>query len=166
MTLNMTESIVKTLKEHDDDISKIKSGYVPLQSRVLVYVASPYTKGNQTDNVRRSLMVGKWMREPIWKISAKVVPKIEVYLPLLSHFDELLNPRPYEDWLTMCLDFIIPRCDVLMRINGPSEGSDREVARAKQLFKPTFVMAENSVMTDQEFAFYVKKEILKQYENG
>ncbi|HNE37355.1 MAG TPA: DUF4406 domain-containing protein [Microthrixaceae bacterium] len=53
-------------------------------------------------------------------------------LPQLSVLAEMVQHRPYEEW--MAYDFeVIARCDALVRLPGESEGADREVRHAREL---------------------------------
>ncbi|RLC39266.1 hypothetical protein DRH27_00010 [Candidatus Falkowbacteria bacterium] len=84
-----------------------------------VYVASPYTIGNQAENVRAQIDAGDKL------MTAGFCP----ILPLLTHFQHLIYPRPYEDWMKH--DFhLITLCDYLLRLPGESLGADREVKYA------------------------------------
>lgn len=91
---------------------------------MIIYIAGPYSSGPD-ENTRRAILVGHDVMD------AGHVP----YVPHLSHFMELVRPRPYEDWMSMDLQ-IIPRCDCLIRLSGESSGSDREVALAIELHLP------------------------------
>lgn len=86
-----------------------------------VYIASPYTKGDVAINVRK-------------QINAFTILFNEGYIPfapLLSHFIHLVNPQAYDDWLEW--DFAwLDTCDIVWRLEGDSEGADKEVARAKE----------------------------------
>jgi hypothetical protein len=85
----------------------------------LIYISSPYSFGSQADNVRVQLEAGHRI------LDMGHVPSV----PLLNHYLQIHRPRKPEDWLAM--DFaIIPRCDVLLRLPGESEGADKEVAHA------------------------------------
>jgi hypothetical protein len=86
---------------------------------VVVYIASPYTIGDVALNVRRQLETADRL------ISLGYCP----VAPLLTHFQHLSFPRPYEDWMRIDLE-MIRRCDVLLRLEGESPGADREVAHA------------------------------------
>lgn len=56
------------------------------------------------------------------------------YVPHLSHFQDMMFRRDYEEW--MALDFAwIERCDALVRLSGASHGADREVVYAQDLGK-------------------------------
>lgn len=103
-----------------------------------VYIASPYTKGDPALNTRfQCKMFDKLLKE------GAIYPVV----PLWSHFQHLLFPRSYEDW--MRYDFeTIERCDACLRLDAElpefkycikeSFGADREVKRFKELGKPVF----------------------------
>ena len=86
----------------------------------IVYVASPYTEGDQFVNVRNSVLVGMQLR------GLGLLPK----LPLLWAFWHFIKPETYNFWHEMCLDWI-PHCHAVLRLPGESEGADSEVAEAK-----------------------------------
>jgi hypothetical protein len=92
-----------------------------------IYIASPYTKGDVAINVRESLSMADTL------ISDGFIP----FTPLTSHFQHMLFPRPYEDWLTLDLEWI-SKCDALLRLPGESSGADREVEHARSLGIPVF----------------------------
>src|SRR5262245_34840547 len=74
----------------------------------LVYVASPYTKGDQAINVNyQCRMFDAMMNDGI------VIPIV----PLWSHFQHTICPRHYQDWIDYDLA-IISRCDALIRLNA------------------------------------------------
>lgn len=101
------------------------------QTKIKVYIASPYTKGNQAVNVRRQIdMVDLLMNNGF-------VP----YAPLYSHFQHLVHPRPYQDWIDIDL-FWVEDCDCLLRLDGESNGADIEVTHAKENGKPVFYSTE------------------------
>ena len=87
---------------------------------MLIYIAGPYTA------------------DPEGCVAYAIAALHEVmdaghnaYAPHLSHFAEMQQSRPYEDWMRMCLD-MVPRCDMLWRLPGHSPGADREVALAEE----------------------------------
>lgn len=102
-----------------------------------VYIASPYTKGDQAINVRFQMRM--------WEIllDLGVVP----IAPLWSHFQHLHAPRPYQDWIDYDNE-IIPRCDACLRLDvedfkvgykqSESTGADAEVKLFESLGKPVF----------------------------
>lgn len=92
-----------------------------------IYIASPYTLGDPAVNVKRQIDTADEL------ITAGFAP----FTPLLSHFQHMIHPRPYEDWTK--LDFKwVEVCDCLLRLEGESKGADAEVALALELGKPVF----------------------------
>ena len=93
----------------------------------VVFITSPYTLGDVAVNVRNQLdTADKLMNLGICPI-----------VPLLSHFQHLHRPRPYEHWME--IDFEkIRRSDALLRLPGESKGSEREIKFAKEIEKPVF----------------------------
>jgi len=92
---------------------------------VVVYIASPYAKGDQATNVKRQIDTAHILMDKGFCPIA----------PLLSHFLQMARPRGEEEW--MQIDFeIVRRVDVLLRLPGDSSGADREVALAKELGIP------------------------------
>ena len=118
----------------------------------LVYIASPYTKGDPAMNVRSQMdLFDKLLTDGV------VAP----YAPLWSHFQHIHKPRPYDDWLNYDLEVIIPLCNALLRVPAvvrdrpgmfyvqrESKGADREVERAQELGIKTF----NDILVLYEWA--------------
>jgi hypothetical protein len=106
--------------------------------RPVVYVASPYTQGDPGVNTHSQLaMFDELMNDGyVWPV-----------VPLWSHFQHLVFPRQYQDWIDYDLA-MIPRYDACLRIHAhnqrlgycveESSGADGEVARFKELGKPVF----------------------------
>lgn len=92
-----------------------------------VYLASPYTQGNTSINVRRSMDAANQLMD------LGFAP----YCPLLNHFLHELRPRSYDEWIAQD-DIWIPSCHALLRLPGESKGADREVELAKELGIPVF----------------------------
>ncbi len=88
----------------------------------LVYIASPYTKGDAVLNIRRSIHFAEQIRE------LGYVPEC----PLLSHLWHMISPHDYEYWMSLCLDKL-EHCDILVRLMGDSPGADREVEHARKM---------------------------------
>jgi nucleoside 2-deoxyribosyltransferase len=89
---------------------------------VRVYIASPYTVGDQALNVRRQIDCFQDL------VSEGFVP----FAPLVTHFIHMIHPMSYEEW--MKYDFAwIQQCDCVLRLEGHSPGADREVEFAKHL---------------------------------
>lgn len=91
----------------------------------LIYIASPYTKGDPADNTAIQMEAAHAIMDlghcPI--------------APLLSHFLHIHRRRPYQDWINMDLA-MIPKMDVILRLEGESSGADGEVAAAERLGIP------------------------------
>lgn len=104
----------------------------------LVYVASPYTKGDPGINTRFQCE----MFHKLW--TDGIVAPI---CPLWSHFQHILFPMPYEEWVDYD-NQVIPRCDALVRLiadyrpigyrQRDSSGADAEVDLARSLGIPVF----------------------------
>jgi len=110
-------------------------------TKPLIYVASPYTKGDPTINTHFQCRIfDQLLTEDI------VVP----FVPLWSHFQHCVLPRHYNDWITYDLDFIRSanfaaclrldaRCPALPDyLITESSGADGEVALFTELGKPTY----------------------------
>lgn len=87
---------------------------------IVVYIASPYTEGEVAINVRRQLDMADLL------ISRGYCPIV----PLYSHFQHIVQPRPWEDWMKIDREKVL-RSDVVLRLEGKSKGADREVKIAK-----------------------------------
>ena len=87
-----------------------------------IYISSPYTIGNQAENVRRSLLIADQL------LKMGHFP----YCPCLSHFWHFVSPKSWETWMRIDAAFI-PVCDAMLRLEGESVGADREVALAEKL---------------------------------
>lgn len=90
-----------------------------------VYIASPYTIGDVAVNVRTQI-------ETAHKLMDMGLCPI---VPLFTHFQHMMFPRPYEDWLKIDL-CKIEMCDVLLRLPGESKGADMEAEHAHKLGIP------------------------------
>jgi hypothetical protein len=86
---------------------------------VAVYISSPYSVGDVILNVKTQIDMAKHLRDegflPFW--------------PLHTHFEHIVYPRSYEDWLMADLEWI-KKCDCVLRLPGLSKGADIEVERA------------------------------------
>lgn len=94
---------------------------------ITVYIASPYSMGNVTDNIRKHLAAAHALT------SKGFLP----FAPLLFHFQDLMFPRSYREWLNIDLEWV-QKCDCLLRLPGESPGADIEVDCAKELDIPVF----------------------------
>ena len=112
----------------------------PLKSepeKPLVYIASPYAKGDPALNVRFQMETCTNLLD-----SGLVTP----HAPLLTHFLHLHKPRPHDEWLAYDIE-ILKRCDAVIRLASrygddytvwESPGADKEVEVARQNEIPVF----------------------------
>jgi hypothetical protein len=108
----------------------------------IVYIASPYSQGDQGMNTHFQCKIFDQLLT-----DGKVLP----VAPLWSHFQHTLFPRPYEDWIEydqamlhlydccLRLSAILPH---LSYSANESSGADREVAKFQALGKPVFFSIE------------------------
>lgn len=92
----------------------------------LVYVAGPIS-GDPWGCVRQALAAEKVLE------AAGCI----AYLPQMSVLAEIVEHRPYEDWVQHGLA-MVERCDALLRLPGKSKGAAREVEHARRLSIPVF----------------------------
>jgi hypothetical protein len=105
----------------------------------IVYVASPYTKGDPAINTRFQCQIWDELMTDgiVWPV-----------VPLWSHFQHAMFPRPYRDWIDYDLA-LLPcyhaclrldaTCDVLPDYHiSESSGADGEVAAFIKMGKPVF----------------------------
>ena len=92
-----------------------------------IYIASPYTNGDQAENVRIQIDAANDLMKlgyaPFW--------------PLHSHFLHMVHPHSYETWLAVDFSWILA-CDAVLRLPGESKGADHEVAFAMENNIPVF----------------------------
>jgi len=90
-------------------------------NKKIIYISSPYSIGNQADNVRRQVMVANEL------LGMGFIP----FCPCL-HLWHLITPKLQREWLDIDLA-LLPRMDGLLRLPGESQGADNEVALALKL---------------------------------
>lgn len=104
----------------------------------VIYIASPYTRGDVAVNTRFQCEIFDRLLG-----DGKVLP----VAPLWSHFQHLLFPRPYSDWIAydQGLLHLYDACLRLAAENAAlgykqreSTGADGEVTTFKRLGKPVF----------------------------
>jgi len=86
-----------------------------------VYIASPYTIGDVAVNVKVQMDVADKL------IGLGFVP----FVPLYSHFQHMMHPRPYHVWMDLCKEWVTV-CDCVLRLPGESKGADDECKVAKE----------------------------------
>lgn len=94
---------------------------------MIVYIAGPYTSGDVAENVKNAMDAASQL------IDAGISP----YVPHLSHFLHMNEPKEYEVWMRIGLEFL-EICDVVLLLPGKSPGAERETTRAAELKIPVF----------------------------
>ena len=92
-----------------------------------VYIAGPYTLGDIAVNVATAMHIGSELMDAGYS----------VYVPHLSHFMHMLNPKKYERWLEHDIVWL-SLCNIVLRLEGESKGADKEVLEAKRLGIPVY----------------------------
>jgi hypothetical protein len=108
----------------------------------IVYIASPYSKGDPAVNTHFQCAVFDQLLS-----GGRVIP----IAPLWSHFQHLLFPRPYADWITYDQS-LLRLYDACLRLpvsfesmaysQNESSGADAEVAMFRQMGRPVFFSIE------------------------
>jgi hypothetical protein len=101
---------------------------------ISVYIASPYSIGNQLENVNKSLDTYSKL------VNFGFIP----FAPLTSHYIHERYPLPYEKWLEIDC-YWLDKCDCLLRLPGESDGADKELNRMIMLGKPVFYNIDDLV---------------------
>ena len=92
-----------------------------------VYIAGPYSQDDQAENVRVAVEAANEV------VRLNAIP----FIPHLTHFWHLMTPKSYTFWLWYDLRWL-PKCDMLLRLPGASNGADEEEKAAKRLGLPVF----------------------------
>lgn len=90
------------------------------KQKLRVYIASPYSIGDVCANVRESMDCFDQL------MNAGFAP----YAPLMSHFQNIVHHRPYQEWIEHDLQWVLA-ADVVLRLPGESKGADGEVSYAE-----------------------------------
>ena|SRR6266404_8890570 len=108
----------------------------------VVYIASPYTKGDVAINTHFQCKIFDQLLT-----DGRVLP----VAPLWSHFQHLLFPRPYVDWIAYdqallhlydCCLRLDASIESLNYSQSESSGADAEVASFRRMGKPVFESVE------------------------
>ena len=89
---------------------------------IKVFISSPYTIGDTAFNVRRQMDATDEL------IERGYAP----FTPLYYHFQHIVHPRHYDDWIKIDLEWL-RSCDCVLRLPGESKGADIECAEADRL---------------------------------
>lgn len=98
---------------------------------IKVYIASPYTLGDVAVNVKTQIDTYDILMDN----------GFAPFAPLYSHFQHMVHPRPYEDWIKIDLVWV-KVCDCVLRLPGKSSGADGEVKFAQDNNIPVFYSLE------------------------
>jgi hypothetical protein len=109
----------------------------------VIYIASPYTNGDTALNVRFQCRIFDQLLK-----EGRVLP----VAPLWSHFQHILFPKHYEDWLEYD-NALLHLYDGCLRLNAEepeldyieekSSGADAEAEAFKLMDKPVFYSIES-----------------------
>ncbi|MCP4545440.1 MAG: hypothetical protein GY835_03100 [bacterium] len=104
----------------------------------VIYIASPYTKGDAAINTHFQCKTFNQLLD-----DGKVWPVV----PLWTHFQHTVFPRPYQDWIEYD-KALLPLYDACLRLNAEvpelhyfeseSSGADGEANYYKSVGKPLF----------------------------
>jgi len=94
---------------------------------IKVYIASPYTVGDTAQNVKLQIDT----------VDTLMDVGFAPYAPLYSHFQHMVHPRPYQDWVNIDFEWV-KTCDCLLRLGGESPGAEKEIEVAIENDKPVF----------------------------
>jgi hypothetical protein len=98
-----------------------------------IYIAAPYTKGDQVLNMRAAIDAAE----------ALVAKGHTPFIPHLSAFWHLVAPHPVGFWYAYDLEWLSV-CDAVLRLRGESIGADAEVITAKRMGKVVFTDIANT----------------------
>ena len=109
-----------------------------MQFKPVVFIASPYSKGDPAMNAHFQCVVFDRL------LSDGIVLPVA---PLWSHFQHMVLPRPYEDWIEYD-QAMLSRYDACLRLDAVieqlgyresrSKGADNEAETFLRLGKPVF----------------------------
>ena len=115
-----------------------------MREMIRVYIASPYSTGDQEENVIRAMGV----------FDQLVKYGFAPYAPLLSHYQHKYYPLPYEKWLELDIEWL-RTCHILLRLPGESEGADRECRAMDKMNKPVCYISSYEI--EEVFANAIRK---------
>jgi hypothetical protein len=104
-----------------------------------IYIASPYSRGDVAANVKRQIDVADIL------IASGYAP----FVPLLSHFQHMIHPRPEEDWKRLDMEWL-RGCSAVLRLYGHSPGADAEVIEAERLGIPVYYSLDELLKGEAE----------------
>lgn len=96
-----------------------------------VFISSPYTLGDTAANVRAQHDA----------FAALLDLGFTPFAPLLSHYQQLIHPVSWAQWIRWDFEWIA-QCNVVLRLPGESRGAELECARARELLLPVITSQE------------------------
>ncbi len=103
-----------------------------------VYIAGPYSKGYVVTNVQNAVKAADIL----------VVFGHIPYIPHLTMVWDMISLHPYDFWVEQDNKWLL-KCDCVLRLEGESEGADREVELAKANDIPVFYSIDELLYTDR-----------------
>lgn len=104
-----------------------------MHRRPVIYIAGPYANPDPVENTNSAVRVGLAIRDRF---------NVGVVIPHTTLLAHAISPRPAAYWYEFDLD-VLAVCDALVRIPGPSTGSDREVEGAHERQIPCFLLTDD-----------------------
>ena len=123
-----------------------------MNEKLLVYIDGPLTVGDVDENVRVAMQMGTRLLKLGFN---PVIPHLNVFLERYWEETDQLEEMGFgpKEWLDY--DFaLLEKCDVLLRMEGESPGSDRETAFAMGRRIPVFY----SLQELKEYRLKLEKE--------
>lgn len=100
--------------------------------RKVIYIASPYTKGDNFVNVQRSIEAANKLLDMGYIAISPLVNSV---------FYHMQRERSWSEWME--IDYqLVNMCDCLVRLPGDSTGADKEVIYALSHNKPVYIGME------------------------
>lgn len=102
----------------------------------LIYIAGPYTYPSQIENIKNTCLIA----DKVLKAGFAAL------VPHLTAMWDLISPEnwSYESWLALDLEYL-RRCDGMLRIEGQSNGADKEETFAKENNIPIFYSVQELI---------------------
>lgn len=117
-----------------------------MESKKLVYVAGPISKGDLPENIKLAHEVGLRLLRAGFAV---IVPHGSCFWGNRRLGDAFLPEKQpsgttHADWLDCDLE-IVRRCDCLLRLPGESKGADMEEAEAKRVGIPIYYSVDSAI---------------------
>lgn len=111
-----------------------------IENKPLIYIAGPYSDGDQVENVRRACRFADELLD---------TGMFHVVVPHTSMLYHAISPKQHGVWVELgCA--LARRCDAVLRISGESPGADEEVRVAREHAKPVFTSPDAVIKWFQE----------------